>query len=178
MIGDNYIEVVSPVVGRWVAVAVVEVREGTPGPCERIANPSREPARLFLQEESYGVEFFLQKQAGRFTGWIGYTLAWTWRTFPDLNNGNRYPPTHDRRNDFNVVVTYHANDRWTLGGTFTYGTGQAYTQIAALAPNVEDPAREIPVEGDKNALRLPPYNRMDLSATYSFGFFSDKRNAE
>jgi hypothetical protein len=128
--------------------------------------------------ESYGLEFFLQKQAGRFTGWIGYTLAWTWRTFPDINRGNKFPPTYDRRNDFNLVLTYRLNDRWTFGGTFTYGTGQAYTQIAALAPNAENPNRTIPIEGDKNALRLPPYNRLDLSATYRFGFFSDKQNAE
>ena len=127
---------------------------------------------------AYGVEFFLQKQVGRITGWLGYTLAWTWRTFPDINNGQPFPPTYDRRNDFDLVMTYHASDRWTFGATFTYGTGQAYTQITALAPNAEDPARTIPIEGDKNALRLSPYNRLDLSATYSFGFFSDKRNAE
>ncbi len=128
--------------------------------------------------ESYGVEFFLQKQVGRLTGWLGYTLAWTWRTFPDINNGAEFPPTYDRRHDFDLVLTYHLSDRWAIGGTFTYGTGQAYTQITALAPNAEDPNRTIPIGGDKNALRLPAYNRLDLSATYSFGFFSDKRNAE
>ena len=128
--------------------------------------------------KAYGVEFFLQKQEGRFTGWLGYTLAWTWRTFPDINNGTEFPPTYDRRNDFDLVLTYHANDRWTFGANYTYGTGQAYTQITALAPNAEDGGRNIPIGGDKNALRLPPYNRLDLSATYKFSFFSDKRNAE
>jgi len=98
---------------------------------------------------AYGIEFFLQKQVGRLTGWIGYTLAWTWRTFPDINNGNAFPPTYDRRNDFDIVLTYVLNDRWTLGGTFTYGTGQAYTQITALAPNYENPTSTIPIEGDK-----------------------------
>jgi hypothetical protein len=128
--------------------------------------------------DAYGVEFFLQKQMGRITGWIGYTLAWTWRTFPDINNGNEFPATYDRRNDLDLVATYHLNDRWTLGATFTYGTGQAYTQITALAPDAENPSHEISIEGDKNALRLPPYNRLDLSATYAFSFYSDKRNAE
>jgi hypothetical protein len=127
---------------------------------------------------SYGIEFFLQKQVGRLTGWLGYTLAWTLRTFPDINNGKEFPPTYDRRNDFDLVMTYQINDRWTIGGTFTYGTGQAYTQITAFAPNFEHPAFAIPIEGDKNALRLPAYNRMDLSATYHFDFFSDKHNAE
>ncbi|HET6399778.1 MAG TPA: TonB-dependent receptor [Candidatus Kapabacteria bacterium] len=127
---------------------------------------------------AYGVEFFLQKQVGRLTGWLGYTLAWTWRTFPDINQGQPFPATYDRRNDFDLVATYHLNDRWTLGATYTYGTGQAYTQITALEPNFEDPARTIPIEGNKNALRLPPYNRLDLSATYAFSFYSDHRNAE
>ncbi|MEI8135080.1 MAG: TonB-dependent receptor [bacterium] len=128
--------------------------------------------------KSYGVEFFLQKQVGRLTGWFGYTLAWTWRTFPDINQGKEYPPTYDRRNDFNLVLTYMLNDRWTLGTTATYGTGQAYTQITALAPNFENPAHTIPIEGDKNSLRLPPYNRLDLSATHHFSLFSKTRNAE
>ncbi|HEY3874877.1 MAG TPA: TonB-dependent receptor [Candidatus Kapabacteria bacterium] len=127
---------------------------------------------------AYGVEFFLQKQVGRITGWLGYTLAWTWRTFPEINNGQEFPPTYDRRNDFDLVGSYHLNDRWTFGATFTYGTGQAYTQITALAPNAENPSETISIEGDKNALRLPPYNRLDLSATYAFSFFSDTRNAE
>jgi len=127
---------------------------------------------------AYGVEFFLQKQIGRLTGWLGYTYAWTWRTFPDINQGRPFPPTYDRRNDFDLVATYHLNDRWTIGATFTYGTGQAYTQVTALEPNFEDPARTIPIEGDKNALRLPPYNRLDFSATYAFSFYSDHRNAE
>ncbi len=127
---------------------------------------------------AYGIEFFLQKQIGRLTGWIGYTLAWTMRTFPDINNGQPFPPTYDRRNDFDLVATYHLSDRWTLGATFTYGTGQAYTQITALEPNFEDEGHNIPIEGDKNALRLPPYNRLDLSATYTFAFLSNHRNAE
>ncbi len=127
---------------------------------------------------AYGIEFFLQKQVGRLTGWLGYTLAWTLRTFPDINNGQQFPATYDRRNDFDFVATYHLNDRWTLGAMFTYGTGQAYTQITALEPNFEDPTRTIPIEGDKNSLRLPPYNRLDLSATYAFSLYSDHRNAE
>jgi hypothetical protein len=128
--------------------------------------------------KAYGVEFFLQKQVGRLTGWVGYTLAWVWYQFPDLNNGVEFPPTYDRRNDIDVVMTYMLNDRWTIGATFTYGTGQAYTQVTALAPDAENPSHGIPIDGAMNDLRLPPYNRLDLSATYSFGFFTDKRNAE
>ncbi len=129
---------------------------------------------------AYGIEFFLQKQIGDITGWLGYTLAWTKRTFPEINNGEEYPPTYDRRNDIDVVLTYKLNNRWTIGSAFTYGTGQAYSQTVAeyraLEPDAEGSL--VTVSGKRNALRLPPYNRMDLSATYSFSLFSDLRNAE
>ena len=45
---------------------------------------------VFGKGEAYGAEFFINKTKGKFTGWIGYTLAWTYRTFPDLNNGEKY----------------------------------------------------------------------------------------
>jgi outer membrane cobalamin receptor len=129
---------------------------------------------------SYGIEFFLQKQIGDITGWVGYTLAYNRRTFPDINNGTTFPPVYDRRNDLNVTVTYRLNDRWTLGSTFVYATGQSYSQTTALynAPEPDYDGKTIPVEGTKNGLRLEPYNRLDLSATYSFGLFTEKRNAE
>jgi hypothetical protein len=128
---------------------------------------------------SYGIEFFLQKQVGDFTGWLGYTLAWTRRKFDDINGGAEFPPTYDRRNDINLVATYRLNDRWTLGGTVVYGTGQAYTQAVSNFYRREPDyaGSHVTIPGKINALRLPAYHRLDLSATYSFSLFSDKRNA-
>lgn len=129
---------------------------------------------------SYGFEIFLQKQIGDWTGWIGYSLAYTRRKFPAIDNDAPFPPTYDRRNDLNIVATYRLNDRWTFGSTFVYATGQPYSQTTALY-NAEEPdynGKLIPIQGTRNGLRLEPYHRLDLSATYSFGFFSDKRNAE
>ena len=129
---------------------------------------------------SYGVEFFLQKRVGNLTGWLGYTLAYTRRKFPDIDNNAPFPPTYDRRNDMDIVLTYRLNDRWTFGSTFVYATGQAYSQTTALY-NAEEPdysGKIIPIDGTKNGLRLEPYHRLDLAATYSFSIFSDKRNAE
>lgn len=129
---------------------------------------------------SYGIEFFLQKQIGDWTGWIGYTLAYTRRKFDAIDNGAAFAPTYDRRNDLNIVATYKVNDRWTLGSTFVYATGQPYSQTTALY-NAYEPdygGKLIPISGTKNGLRLEPYHRLDLSATYSFGFFSDTKNAQ
>ena len=68
---------------------------------------------------------FVNKAKGRFTGWIGYTISWTWRKFSDLNNGEKYPSKYDRRHDFSVVGTYELKKKWRLSSVFVFGTGNA-----------------------------------------------------
>ena len=51
--------------------------------------------------------------------------SWTWRKFPELNSGIRYPAKYDRRNDLSVVGTYEWNSKWKFGAVFIYATGNA-----------------------------------------------------
>lgn len=120
-----------------------------------------EDAFVFGKGWSYGGELFIHKQQGRLTGWIGYTLSWTYRKFPDLNKGHSFPVKYDRRHDISVVASYRINDRWTVGGDFIYGTGNAITL----------PEKFYFVEGvltqaysSLNTYRMQPYHRLDLSA--------------
>jgi hypothetical protein len=112
---------------------------------------------------SYGSELFVNKLRGRLTGWVGYTLSWTWRKFEQINGGENFPAKYDRRHDLSVVGMYELNPKWKLGGVFVYGTGNA-TSL---------PVRFYLVEGvltqeysKVNQYRLAPYHRMDVSATY------------
>jgi hypothetical protein len=79
--------------------------------------------------QSYGAEVFLQRSEGRFTGWIGYTLAWSWRHFPntDINSGRRYPYKYDRRHDISIVGTYKFNKIVSASAVWVFGTGNAVT---------------------------------------------------
>lgn len=122
-----------------------------------------------------GVEFFLQRRTGKLTGWIGYTLGMTRRTFTELNSGNEFPTKYDRRHDVSVVANYRVG-KWTFGSSFVYGTGQAYTPIVGRY-QLRDPAvSEFEVDryaipGDKNSARLLPYHRIDLSVKRKFRMF-------
>lgn len=137
----------------------IEYREGfTPS----IKDPEEE--FVFGRGWSYGTELFINKTKGKFTGWIGYTLAWTWRKFPELNNGNKYPAKYDRRHDLSVVGIYELNQKWKLSSVFVYATGNA-TSL---------PEKFYLIEGVLtqqfsriNQYRLAPYHRLDLSATYA-----------
>ncbi len=101
-----------------------------------------------------GVEVFLQRRTGALTGWIGYALGWTRRTFPELNDGRPFPPKHDRRHDLSFVASYGVG-AWRLGANLAYATGQAFT-----------PVSESPTQ--RNSARLQPYHRLDVSASRSF----------
>lgn len=119
---------------------------------------------VFGQGRAYGLELFLQKKKGRFTGWIGYTLSRTERIFPDINNGNPYPAIYDRRHDLSVVANYTLSKKWEFGGAFIFGTGNAYTPVQRLYFIDQFPVQEY---GPRNSARLQDYHRVDFSATYT-----------
>lgn len=137
----------------------IEYREGyTPS----LSDPEEE--FVFGDGWSYGAEFFVRKNTGKITGWIGYTLSWTNRKFADLNEGKQYPARYDRRHDLSAVTTLELNDKWKLSAVFVYGTGNAATL----------PERFYLVNGVLtqeysriNQYRLPSYHRLDFSATYT-----------
>ena len=111
---------------------------------------------------SYGAEFFVKKQRGRFNGWAGYTWSRTMREFPDINEGREFPSRWDRRHDLSVVLSFDLNERWNFGSTFVFATGQAVTL----------PVNRYFIEGrlvseytERNGYRMAPYHRLDLAAT-------------
>ncbi|WP_291150342.1 TonB-dependent receptor [Flavobacterium sp. UBA7680] len=130
---------------------------------------------------SYGAELLIQKKVGKFTGWIGYTLSWTWLQFDSLNFGERFPARYDRRHDISVVGIYKINDHITLSATWVYGTGNAITlPIASYGieqhtiPGTQQQARPgelwpYTIGGDygkKNSFRMSPYHRMDIGIQF------------
>ena len=130
---------------------------------DNVANDLEEEF-VFGQGRAYGLELFLQKKKGRFTGWIGYTLSRTERIFPDINNGNPFPAIYDRRHDLSVVANYTLNKKWEFGGAFIFGTGNAFTPVQRLYFIDQFPVQEY---GPRNSARLQDYHRVDFSATYT-----------
>lgn len=110
---------------------------------------------------SYGTEFFVNKAKGRLTGWIGYTLSWTWRKFAGLNFGEKYPAKYDRRHDMSIVAMYALNKKWKLSASFVYGSGNA----ATLPQSFYIIGGVLTQEYSRiNEYRLPAYHRIDFSA--------------
>ncbi len=119
--------------------------------------------------ESYGAEFFLKKNNGNLTGWISYTLSWTNQTFSDLNFGETFPFKYDRRHVLSVTSSYDLTKKWQLSAVFVFSSGVPFTlptgRVAALNSGTIFEGNYFIYEG-KNNVRMNPYHRLDLSATY------------
>ena len=154
---------------------------------------------------SYGVELFVQKTTGRATGWVGYTLSRSDRTFAGLNGGKTFPFTHDRRHDASVAVTYRLKERMEVSTTWVFSTGRAIWLPTGHFP-VEEHGPAPPdalslgtasgvlvknayIYGPRNTSRMPAVHRLDLGLhlhkqgrrtrrTLSFGVYNayNRRN--
>ncbi len=118
--------------------------------------------------ESYGAEVFLHKKTGRLNGWVGYTLSWSTRQFPNLNEGRTYPYKYDRRHDIGIALAYQLKPGRDLSLTWVYGTGVAVTlpksQYAANASR-QWWGEAVSYYGDRNSFQMNDYHRLDLSYT-------------
>ena len=145
----------------------IDFRDGA----QLFVNQNLDEEFVFGKGESYGNEFYLEKREGKTTGWIGYTLSWTWRQFDEINNGEKFYARYDRRHDISVVLMHKLNKRLSISGTWVYGTGNAVTMpegrfvmqdIDNVGPKV------VPVYTERNAYIIKPYHRMDLGIVYKF----------
>ncbi len=117
---------------------------------------------------SYGAEVLLRRSEGRTTGWLAYTLAWSERTYPELNGGEPFPFKYDRRHDVSLALQHRTGRslEWCLN--WVYGTGLALTLPVARYQRPSDPegydhVHEIIDYGDRNSYRAGAYHRLDLS---------------
>lgn len=133
---------------------------------------------MFYSGDGYakGLEFMIQKKIGLSTGWIAYTLSEVKYKFPDLNFGKPFHALHDQTHEFKTVYSRKLGN-WDFSATFVFATGKAYTApVSQYQLTLLDGTKYNYIHvSDKNALRLPDYHKMDLSASYNWiGSVADK----
>jgi len=128
-------------------------------------NPNFESKLIQGRGRAYGLEFLMRKESGKLTGWISYTLSWTWRQFDAVNNGDWFPSRYDRRHNGALVLQYALNKRWALSGVWEFISGSRFTpvigQYIVLAPTLTG-VDLIPVYSGINNVKLSDSHRLDL----------------
>lgn len=132
---------------------------------------------------SYGVEFLVRKEVGKFTGWIGYTLSWTKQQFDELNFGEPFFARYDRRHDVSIVLMYSPNKKINLSLSWVFATGNAVTlptsvyeaqtlesSLSQLLPSQDDfivnSTGFVENYGKKNDFRMKPFHHLDIGVQF------------
>ena len=120
---------------------------------------------------SMGIEFMVQKTAGRTTGWLSYTLAKADRQFPNgtINNGERFPYKYDRRHSINLCINHKFSGRIDAGVSWIFNSGGAVTvpeqQTVILKP--DGSIEQASYISRRNNYRLPASHRLNLSINFN-----------
>ncbi len=132
---------------------------------------------------SYGVEFLVRKEVGKFTGWVGYTLSWTKQQFEELNFGEPFFARYDRRHDVSLVLMYSPASWVNLSLSWVFATGNAVTLPTSLYPsqnldnyleNYLSPEDNSVTQymgyvenyGKKNDFRMKPFHHLDVGVQF------------
>ncbi len=118
-----------------------------------------------------GLDFLIQKDVGKYKGWVSYSLGKSEQAFDQVENGSYYPSLQDRRHEIKVVNMLDIG-RWHLSSSWIYGTGRPFAEfdinyVTNDAGIVTDFAV---VKNNQNNSRLPDYHRLDLSASYDLAW--------
>jgi hypothetical protein len=127
-----------------------------------IDNSAFDDNLIFGKGRAYGAEFLIRKTQGKLTGWLGYTLSKTEKSFTAIENGRWFPAKYDRPNDISVVLNYNTNKRWSFSAVFVFSDGSTYTPVVGRYIMSNNVVNEY---GSYNSARMPAYHRCDVSAT-------------
>ena len=122
---------------------------------------------------SFGAEFLVRKNVGKFTGWISYTYSRTLRTIEDINFGKEYRSPYDRPHNFVIVANYDFTPRISAAANWIFNTGQPVTYpygqytIGGVTYAIYN--------GSRNESRYPDYHRLDVSMTIKLGSLERKK---
>lgn len=118
---------------------------------------------------AYGIEVLLRKDVGKFTGWISYTLSWSWRQFDEINQGNWFPSRYDRRHNGAIVAQYAFHRRWAVSMVWEFISGARFTpiigQYVIFAPTLTG-VDLMPVYSGINEVKLADSHRLDIGIKF------------
>ena len=133
---------------------------------------------IFGKGWSYGAEFFLRKNRGKWTGWLAYSLAYAYQQFDSLNLGQSFPFAFDRRHTLDISTAYAPDKHWKIAANFFMASGRAFTLNTSSLSNSGSNGNPLYDQENGNGstdnfsataannYRLTPYNRLDLSFSY------------
>jgi hypothetical protein len=116
--------------------------------------------------KAWGAELEASTSWKRFNARASYTLAWSFRRFPQLEQGAWFPDYFDRRHNAFFHLIYRPSPRWQLSLTQTLASGRRISIPLGYTPETLFSSSYWVFES-LNDFRLPAYHRMDASCYWT-----------
>ncbi len=110
-----------------------------------------------------GIEFLIQKDKGKTTGWFSATLSQSEQKFTNINNGDYFPFKYDSRYDLSTVVIQKIAKNISFSMSWQYRTGYPLTMPVARYNSFN---QEVWYYSKINALRMKSYHRLDIGLNF------------
>ena len=143
-----------------------------------------DPEKAFMETEgkSQGLEILIKRNAGRVTGWLGYTYSGTY-----LLRDSQYVYTYyDKRHSLNINASVSLPWKCNFSTGLVFSSGSPYTAVTGKYRNYSIDPGTGTIEEESwseiyagyNEARFPSYFRWDLSLSKSFniGYVKSKIN--
>ncbi len=123
-----------------------------------------------------GLEFFVRKKTGKWTGFASYTWSKATRQFPGINRGEKFVFDYDRPHALSLSVGREINDKLRFNLSWIYQTGLPYTPAIGrhYTPDLEPASKyddhgpyDALIYGERNSQRMRDYHRLDIGLYYT-----------
>jgi len=128
-----------------------------------LMNPLVEEELVFGEGRAYGLETILNKEHGKLSGWISYTLSRALYQMDEINEGAPYSAYSDRPHDFSFYLSWAFHPRLSLSSNFIFMTGAPFSTPTGFYYYDN---HQVPVYAERNNDRLPDYHRLDLALNW------------
>lgn len=122
--------------------------------------------------ESKGVEVFLRKTRGKWSGFLSYVYSRTSRQFENINLGAEYVYEYDRPHSIALDLNYQLSNRFVFNAAWVFQSGLPYTPALGLLLVPEKHSLEETYSyqallyGERNSARMRDYHRLDVAVNY------------
>ncbi|MBK8700589.1 MAG: TonB-dependent receptor plug domain-containing protein [Saprospiraceae bacterium] len=120
-----------------------------------------------------GFECAFRAEGKKIQYWLGYHFGRSYRSFDQLNEGERFVSRFDKPHQFSAGINYRPTAQWNIAASFVYTSGQPFT-IADEQFTFYDGLDTIGVTlvqtGKKNNYRMPAFHQLSFNASYAFTF--------
>lgn len=125
--------------------------------------------------KSYGMEFYLKKNIGKWTGQLAYDFNYSSRQFENINEGRAFTYEFNRPHNFSIYFGRKINSKLDINIIWVIQSGLPYTPVLGRQTTIslEPDANGNPflyeafIYGQRNSDRMKAYHRLDVGFNYT-----------